>query len=30
MPYKSQQAGKGGHSDIVRNPDVAAFLEGCE
>lgn len=30
MPYKNQQAGKGGHSDIVRNPDVAAFLQGCE
>lgn len=29
MPYKGQQAGKGGHSDIVRNPDVAAFLENC-
>ena len=30
MPYRGQQAGKGGHSDIVRNPDVAAFLKQCE
>lgn len=30
MPYKNQQAGKGGHSDIVRNPDVSVFLENCE
>jgi hypothetical protein len=30
MPYKNEQAGKGGHRDIVRNPDVAAFLENCE
>lgn len=30
MPYKNQQAGKGGHSDIVRNPDVAEFLQNCQ
>jgi len=30
MPYKHQQAGKGGHSDIVRNPDVATFLQNCQ
>lgn len=30
MPYKNQQAGKGGHSDIVRNPDVSVFLENCD
>jgi hypothetical protein len=30
VPYKGQQASKGGHSDIVRNPDVAGFLQNCE
>lgn len=30
MPYANQTAGKGGHGDIVKNPDVANFLEGCE
>ncbi len=30
MPYNGQTAGKGGHSDFVRNPDVQAFLDGCE
>ena len=30
MPYKGQQAGKGGHSDIVRNPDVSDFLKKCQ
>src|SRR5579862_2551157 len=30
MPYKGQQAGKGGHSDIVKNPDVAGFLRNCQ
>lgn len=30
MPYKGQQAGKGGHSDIVKNPDVAEFLKNCK
>lgn len=30
MPYNGQTAGKGGHSDFVRNPDVQAFLESCE
>ena len=29
MPYKAQNAAKGGHSDIVRNPDVSAFLQNC-
>jgi hypothetical protein len=29
MPYKGQQAGKGGHSDLVRNPDIADFLNNC-
>lgn len=30
MPYANQTAGKGGHGDIVKNPDVAAFMAGCE
>lgn len=30
MPYANQTAGKGGHGDIVKNPDVADFLAGCE
>ena len=30
MPYNGETAGKGGHSDFVRNPDVQAFLDGCE
>lgn len=30
MPYDRQGAGKGGHSDLVRNPDVFAFLENCK
>ena len=30
MPYDGQQAGKRGHSDIIRNPDVSAFLSQCE
>ncbi|CAN7595456.1 DNA double-strand break repair nuclease NurA [Variovorax paradoxus] len=30
MPYDGQQAGKRGHADIIRNPDVAKFLEQCE
>lgn len=30
MPYANQIAGKGGHGDIVKNPDVAHFLEGCK
>jgi hypothetical protein len=29
MPYRGQQASKGGHSDLVRNPDVAGFLNDC-
>ncbi|MEI7463743.1 MAG: hypothetical protein WCJ87_00130 [Burkholderiales bacterium] len=29
MPYDGQQASKGGHSDIIRNPEVRAFLEKC-
>lgn len=29
MPYKGESASKGGHSDLVRNPDVKAFLEDC-
>lgn len=29
MPYSGQTAGKGGHSDFVRNPDVQGFLEQC-
>lgn len=30
MPYNGQAAGKGGHSDFVRNPDVQAFLAACD
>lgn len=30
MPYKNQVASKGGHSDLVRNPDIQAFLRDCE
>ena len=30
MPYIGQQAGKRGHSDILRNPDIAVFLGNCE
>lgn len=29
MPYARETAGKGGHADFVRNPDVAAFLGDC-
>lgn len=30
MPYENQKAGKGGHSDLVKNPDVSGFLDDCE
>lgn len=30
MPYNRETAGKGGHSDFVRNPDVQHFLSSCE
>ncbi len=30
MPYKRETASKGGHSDLIRNPDVAAFLNDCQ
>jgi hypothetical protein len=30
MPYQRQNASKGGHSDLVRNPDIQAFLEQCQ
>lgn len=29
MPYAREAAGKGGHADFVRNPDVVAFLGDC-
>jgi hypothetical protein len=29
MPYNRERAGKGGHADLVRNPDVTEFLENC-
>lgn len=29
MPYNRERAGKGGHADLVRNPDVSMFLENC-
>lgn len=30
MPYSREKASKGGHSDLVKNPAVAAFLLDCE
>ena len=30
MPYSREIAGKGGHADFVRNPDVRAFLAECD
>lgn len=30
MPYDGQRAGKRGHSDIIRNPDVSTFLSQCK
>lgn len=30
MPYQRETASKGGHSDLVRNPDIQAFLSDCE
>lgn len=30
MPYRNQFASKGGHSDLVRNPDVMAFITECD
>lgn len=30
MPYKNESASKGGHIDIVKNPDVFEFLKSCE
>lgn len=30
MPYDSQPSSKLGHSDIVRNPQVQAFLQECQ
>jgi hypothetical protein len=29
MPYESQHASKSGHIDLVKNPDVQAFLKDC-
>jgi hypothetical protein len=29
MPYNRETAGKGGHADFVRNPDVQGFLKNC-
>lgn len=29
MPYSRERASKGGHSDIVKNPDIANFLNDC-
>lgn len=29
MPYAREQAGKIGHADFIRNPDVKEFLESC-
>ena len=30
MPYSRETAGKGGHADFVKNPDVQEFLADCE
>ncbi|MDX1933138.1 MAG: hypothetical protein SFU56_11075 [Capsulimonadales bacterium] len=30
MPYQGEFANKASHSDIIKNPDVAAFLAECE
>lgn len=30
MPYMRENAGKGGHADFVRNPDVQNFLSNCD
>lgn len=30
MPYNREPAGKGGHADFVRNPDVQKFLSYCD
>lgn len=30
MPYNRETAGKGGHSDFVRNPDIQRFLSNCD
>lgn len=30
MPYREERASKGGHSDLVRNPDVSGFLGQCD
>jgi len=30
MPYNRETAGKGGHADFVRNPDVQQFLANCD
>ena len=30
MPYKGERASKGGHTDLVRNPDVSGFLDQCD
>lgn len=30
MPYNRETAGKGGHADFIRNPDVQNFLGNCK
>lgn len=30
MPYANQRAGKSGHSDLIKNSDVAEFLSDCD
>lgn len=30
MPYNNQTAAKGGHNDIIKNPDVQNFLDNCD
>src|SRR4051812_26455961 len=30
MPYLGEMASKASHFDIVKNPEIASFLGGCE
>lgn len=30
MPYSNEPTNKASHADIIRNPDIAAFLNGCD
>ena len=30
MPYNGQNAGKTGHDDLLRNPEIDQFLANCD